>query len=182
MGKILVTGAAGFIGSHTTDQLLAAGHEVLGVDNLRTGHRENLAAALRSSAFRLTEADVADAGVLDRLAAEFRPAAIIHLAALVSVQESIQDPALNHRLNVTATEFVAAAAVAHGVGRMVFASSAAIYGDATDLPIDEESPKKPISPPASTRGDGVSCRMTAASRMLTTEASENTTDKRPLTK
>lgn len=146
MGKILVTGAAGFIGSHTTDQLLAAGHEVLGVDNFRTGHRSNMETALRSTCFRLEEADVSAAGVMDGLVKEFRPDAIIHLAALVSVQESIQDPELNQRLNVTATELVAAAARAHGVGRIVFASSAAIYGDTTDLPIDEETAKQPISP------------------------------------
>ncbi len=146
MGKIFVTGAAGFIGSHTTDRLLAEGHEVSGVDNLRSGHRHNLTEALKSPSFRLAEADVAEAGVLDCLVAEFQPEAIIHLAALVSVQESIQDPALNRRLNVTATELVAAAARAHGVRRIVFASSAAIYGDTTDLPISEEAPKRPISP------------------------------------
>ncbi|MCW5547603.1 MAG: NAD-dependent epimerase/dehydratase family protein [Opitutaceae bacterium] len=146
MGQILVTGAAGFIGSHTTDRLLAEGHTVLGVDNFRSGHRRNLAGALTQSRFRLAEADVAGAGVLDRLVAEFRPEAIIHLAALVSVQESIRDPELNHRLNVTATERVAAAALAHGVQRIVFASSAAIYGDTADLPIREETAKAPISP------------------------------------
>lgn len=146
MAKILVTGAAGFIGSHTTERLLADGHTVLGVDNFRSGHRHNLTAALRQSAFRLVEADVAAADAVDRLAAEFRPDAIIHLAALVSVQESIRDPELNHRLNVTATERVAAAALAHGVRRIVFASSAAIYGDTTDLPIREETEKAPISP------------------------------------
>jgi UDP-glucose 4-epimerase len=146
MAKILVTGAAGFIGSHTTDRLLAEGHTVLGVDNFRTGHRRNLTRALASPACRLTEADVSAPGALTALAAEFRPDAIIHLAALVSVQESIRDPELNRRLNVTATEEVAAAARAHGVKRIVFASSAAIYGDTTDLPIREETDKKPISP------------------------------------
>ncbi|MBP6507431.1 MAG: NAD-dependent epimerase/dehydratase family protein [Opitutaceae bacterium] len=146
MAKILVTGAAGFIGSHTTDRLLADGHTVLGVDNFRTGHRRNLTAALESPAFGLREADVAEAGVVDALVAEFRPDAIIHLAALVSVQESIQNPALNRRLNLTATELVADAAAAHGVKRVVFASSAAIYGDTTNLPIREETTPKPISP------------------------------------
>jgi len=145
--KILITGAAGFIGSHTSDRLLAEGHEVLGVDNFRTGHRRNLEAALRhASRFEFVEADVAEVGALDTLCARFRPQAIIHLAALVSVQESIADPALNHRLNIEATEHVAAAAAKHGVQRVVFASSAAVYGDATDLPIDEAVPKRPISP------------------------------------
>lgn len=146
MAKILVTGAAGFIGSHTTDRLLAEGHTVLGVDNLRTGHRRNLESALRSPDFRLAEADVSADGVLAALTREFAPTAIIHLAALVSVQESLQNPELNHRLNVMATEAVAKAAAAHGVKRVVFASSAAIYGDTPDLPIREETEKKPISP------------------------------------
>jgi len=146
MGNILVTGAAGFIGSHTTDLLLAKGHSVLGVDNFRSGHRRNLAGALARPGFRLVESDVASADVLDRLVAEFQPVAIIHLAALVSVQESIRDPDLNHRINISATERVAAAALAHGVKRIVFASSAAIYGDTSDLPIREETEKTPISP------------------------------------
>lgn len=146
MAKILVTGAAGFIGSHTTDQLLAAGHSVAGVDNFRTGRRENLTAARRSAAFVLHEADVAQPGVLDALVAAERPEAIIHLAALVSVQESIADPALNFLLNVQATQLVAEAARKHKLGRVVFASSAAIYGDTTEVPIAENAEKKPISP------------------------------------
>ncbi len=146
MSRIIVTGAAGFIGSHTTDLLLAGGHSVLGIDNFRSGHQHNLDSALKSKGFRLVEADVSEEGLMDRLVADFRPEGIIHLAALVSVQESIQDPALNQLLNVTATELVAAAAVKHEVKRIVFASSAAIYGDTTDLPISEDSAKVPISP------------------------------------
>lgn len=146
MAKVLVTGAAGFIGSHTADLLLREGHAVLGVDNFRTGRRANLVRAGASASFQLLEADVAEPGVMARAVGDFLPDAIIHLAALVSVQESIQDPALNRRLNVTATELVAAAARQHGVRRIVFASSAAIYGDTTDLPITEETAKNPISP------------------------------------
>jgi len=146
MPRILVTGAAGFIGSHTVDRLLAAGHTVAGIDNLRTGRRANLAAALASPRFALHEADISDPAVLERVMVSAGYDAVIHLAALVSVQESMTDPALNYTLNVHATHLVAEAARRHGVTRIVFASSAAIYGDATAMPIRESAEKKPISP------------------------------------
>ncbi len=146
MAKILITGAAGFIGSHTTDLLLSEGHTVVGVDNFRSGHRRNLAAALTSAAFRLVEADVSAESVLAQLVATETPDAIIHLAALVSVQDSMENPELNYRLNVLATHRVAEAARESGVKRLVFASSAAVYGDATELPIREASTTRPISP------------------------------------
>lgn len=144
MAKLLVTGAAGFIGSHTCDRLLAAGAEVIGIDNFRSGRRENLKGALAHPRFRLVEADVAEPGVARKHAAEVD--AIIHLAALVSVPESIRDPALNFRLNVQATHAVADAAREAGVKRIVFASSAAVYGDNTELPLTERSETRPISP------------------------------------
>lgn len=146
MSKVLVTGAAGFIGSHTVDKLLATGHDVVGVDNLRSGHRANLVGADSNERFDFVEGDVSDEGVLNRLVSETAPNAIIHLAALVSVQDSMDNPELNYRLNVLATHCVAEAARSHGVGRVVFASSAAIYGNTTDLPITEDTAKRPISP------------------------------------
>ncbi len=143
---VVVTGAAGFIGSHTCEQLLAAGHRVVGVDNFRTGKPENLAAALTHPGFELVEGDVSAPGVLDQIAGSFRPAAIVHLAALVSVQESIANPELNFQLNVMATQLVAEAARRHGARRIVFASSAAVYGDAEERPITERTETCPISP------------------------------------
>lgn len=146
MAKILVTGAAGFIGSHTVDFLLAGGHAVVGVDNFRTGHRSNLKAALASDSFELRETDVAAPGALAAVVKATHPEAIIHLAALVSVQESMQKPDLNFSLNLHATHLVAEAARLHGIKRVVFASSAAVYGDAADLPVRETAEKRPVSP------------------------------------
>lgn len=146
MAHVLVTGAAGFIGSHTTDRLLAAGHQVTGIDNFRTGRRLNLTSALACPQFALHELDVAAPGALATLVGQVKPDAIIHLAALVSVQESMMNPELNYALNVQATHLVAEAARLHAVRRIVFASSAAVYGDATDVPVRESAEKKPISP------------------------------------
>jgi UDP-glucose 4-epimerase len=146
MAHFLVTGAAGFIGSHTVDALLAAGHAVTGVDNFRTGRRENLRPALSHGNFQLVEADVATPGALAAIVARQPVEAIVHLAALVSVQESIANPALNFALNVEATQHVAEAARLHRVGRVIFASSAAVYGAAASLPLGESSPTRPISP------------------------------------
>ena len=147
IAKILVTVAAGFIGSHTTDLLLAGGHEVVGLDSFRTGREENLAAAARHPQFRLIRADLTADGVLARAAATEKPEAILHLAALVSVPESIAHPELNRRLNVDATRLVADAAVASGsVRRIVFASSSAVYGSNPDLPLRESAQAHPLSP------------------------------------
>ena len=146
MAKILVTGAAGFIGSHTADLLLASGHDVLGIDNFRTGREENLANAARNPHFRFLREDITADGLLIRIVAAEKPEAILHLAALVSVPESIADPVLNRRLNLEATHQIAAAAASGSVRRVVFASSAAVYGTNADLPLHETAQTRPLSP------------------------------------
>lgn len=143
--KIVVTGAAGFIGSHTVDELLAQGHSVVGLDNLRTGHRSNLEAAQRSKRFQFIECDVTESS-LPEVFATATPDVVVHLAALVSVQESIANPDLNYLLNVHATHLVSQAALRAGVKRLVFASSAAVYGHAVVFPIRENAPTHPLSP------------------------------------
>ena len=146
MAHVLVTGAAGFIGSHTVDRLLASGHRVTGLDNFRTGRRTNLSAVLASPDFTFHEVDIVAPDALVSLVGKIKPDAIIHLAALVSVQESMTNPELNYSLNIHATHLVAEAARVHAVRRIVFASSAAIYGDTSDFPIRESTEKSPISP------------------------------------
>ena len=146
MSKVLVTGAAGFIGSHTVDLLLAEGHQVLGVDNFRTGNIRNLACALTKPGFQFAQVDFTEALTMDRLIAVNQPDALIHLAAMVSVPESIAQPAENYRLNFLGTKLLAVAAKRHGVKRLVFASSAAVYGDGLTIPIHEDSACQPASP------------------------------------
>ncbi len=143
--RILVTGAAGFVGSHTVDLLLAEGCQVMGVDDLSTGRMVNLRSASQSPHFRFVRADITGPAILDDLCSGFTPDAIIHLSGLVSVVRAQEEPDLNYRLNVHSTQLVAEAARRHGTRRVVFASSAAVYGDHPDLPLSESVFPHPIS-------------------------------------
>jgi UDP-glucose 4-epimerase len=172
MAKVLITGAAGFIGSHTAETVLAAGHAVVGVDNFRTGREENLARARTSERFRFHRADVTAPDFPALVRAE-KPDALLHLAALVSVPESIANPELNDLLNVRATTAVLAAARAAGsVRRVAFASSAAVYGDNAALPLTEEAATRPLSPygEAKLRSEGLLAAAVAADPGLSTVA------------
>jgi UDP-glucose 4-epimerase len=139
--KALVTGGAGFVGSHLVDRLLAEGHQVAVIDDLSNGHREQLAAAAA-----LHQLDVASPWV-GQLLLRLRPELIFHLAAQVDLRFSVRDPLADARTNVTGTVQLLTAAVAAGVRRLVFASSGgAIYGDTDQIPTNESHPMRPASP------------------------------------
>ena len=141
--RILVTGGAGFIGSHLVDALLARGHGVRVLDNLSTGKRGNL--PLSNPVLELVEGDVADAPTLN--AALHGCTAVAHLAAVASVQASVDDPVATHQSNFIGTLNLCEAMREQGVRRVVFASSAAVYGqNGEGTAIDEDTPKAPLTP------------------------------------
>lgn len=141
---ILLTGAAGFIGSHTSEQLITAGHRVIGLDDLSTGKLSNLWNVIQNKNFTFVKGDVLSSRLVNRLCREYRPDAIIHLAGLVSVVVAQSNPEKNFRLNLQATQMVASAAKRNGIKRLVFASSAAVYGDIAEPLIHENCPTRPI--------------------------------------
>jgi len=153
---ILVTGAAGFIGSHLTERLLARGDRVIGVDNFdpfydRELKLRNLAVARAHSGFRFVEADCADATQIAEVFAQPIDA-VVHLAAKAGVRPSIADPLGYTRANVVATQVMLEAARTHGVARFVFGSSSSVYGNNEKVPFSEEDPvDRPISPYAATK-------------------------------
>ncbi|MBJ2198863.1 NAD-dependent epimerase/dehydratase family protein [Pseudomonas carnis] len=143
---ILVTGGAGFIGSHLVDALLAGGYWVRVLDNLSTGKRSNL--PLDNERFELLEGDVANAEEVAR--AVVGMTAVVHLAAVASVQASVDDPVGTHQSNFVGTLNLCEAMRKAGVKRVVYASSAAVYGNNGEgASIDEETAKAPLTPYAS---------------------------------
>lgn len=140
--RALVTGGAGFIGSHLVTRLLRDGHQVRVLDDLSTGKRENLAHV--AADVELLVADVRDRERVEAAAAGCDT--IFHEAAIVSVPRSIEDPQESHDVNVQGTLNVLHAARKHGARRVVFACSAAVYGEEPGLPKRETSPVAPIAP------------------------------------
>lgn len=146
--RTLVTGGAGFIGSHLTDALLARGDEVTVLDNLSTGRRENLEQALAAGA-RLVEGDILDRKSVEETVQAVRPDTIFHLAAQGEVQRSIEQPAFDASVNVVGTVNLIEAARNIGLDRFVFASTGgAIYGEGNriDLPASEAVTPAPLCP------------------------------------
>ncbi|HNY85339.1 MAG TPA: GDP-mannose 4,6-dehydratase [Candidatus Hydrogenedentes bacterium] len=157
MKRVLVTGAAGFIGSHLTDALLARGDEVLGLDEFNDYYdpavkRGNLAGALAKPGFALVEADICDEAALRAAFERFRPEVVVHLAARAGVRPSLQDPNLYHRVNVVGGQHILDACRDFGPSHLVFASSSSVYGGSTAVPFTEDDPvMRPISPYAATK-------------------------------
>jgi len=141
MATYLVTGGAGFIGSHVVEELVSRGEQVRVVDNLATGRRDNLA---HVPDVDLTVGDLADPAVADRVTADVDY--VVHLAAIPSVPRSVTEPIATNHANVTGTLSLFVAAQHHAVKRVVFASSSSVYGDAATLPKREDMPPAPLSP------------------------------------
>jgi UDP-glucuronate 4-epimerase len=158
VSQVLLTGAAGFIGSHVAEALVGRGDDVVGLDNFdpfypRALKEANLAALRRSPRFRLVEGDIRDhdlvAGLLEA------GAAVIHLAARAGVRPSLDDPARYASVNVEGTAVLLEAARRSGVRRFVFGSSSSVYGDTAPVPFSEQWPAlEPISPYAATKRAG----------------------------
>ncbi|MDQ7028944.1 MAG: NAD-dependent epimerase/dehydratase family protein [Ardenticatenia bacterium] len=138
--KILVTGGAGFIGSHVVDAYIEAGHEVVVVDNLTTGRRENV-----HPEARFYEADIRDAQAIEEIFAREKPEVVNHHAAQVNVRHSVEDPIYDAQVNVLGSLNVLLAARRHGARKVIYSSTGgAVYGEPVYLPCDEDHPVNPI--------------------------------------
>jgi UDP-glucose 4-epimerase len=146
--RILVTGGAGFIGSHTSLELLRAGHDVIVVDNLSNSKTESLRRvkelAGRTPAFH--RLDLLDREGLDQLFKESRPEAVIHFAGLKAVGESVAQPRRYYMNNVVGTLHLTEIMEKHGVKTLVFSSSATVYGDPASVPVTEDFPLSATNP------------------------------------
>lgn len=157
---VLVTGAAGFIGSHLVEHLLRRGTTVIGVDNFDPFYdpgekRRNLEAALSDPRFRLIEADCADPEQVERALEDTPIDVIVHLAAKAGVRPSLEDPFGYTRANVVGTQAMLELARRRGIRRFVFGSSSSVYGDRAQVPFREDDPAdRPISPYAATKRAG----------------------------
>nr|WP_221235472.1 UDP-glucose 4-epimerase GalE [Yoonia ponticola] len=144
----MVTGGAGYIGSHTILALLRAGHEVMSFDNYVNSSPESLrrVAKLAGSAAQIVRGDICDRVALDAVFARFVPEAVIHFAGLKAVGESAEKPLEYYRNNVSGTLELLESMKAHNCRQIIFSSSATVYGDAQYLPFDENHPINPTNP------------------------------------
>ena len=145
---ILVTGGAGYIGSHAALALKNAGYDVIILDNLSYGHREIVDNVLQ---VKLVIGDTSDRALLDRLFAEHQIDAVMHFAAYIAVGESVKEPGKYYSNNVSSTLNLLEAMLAHGVNKIVFSSTCAVYGMPKEVPMTENHPHNPLSPYAASK-------------------------------
>jgi len=153
---ILVTGGAGFIGSHLVDGLIKRGNEVICIDNFDPYYdpdvkRKNIQSCLSSKNFKLTEADVGDEKALGRVFEENEVGKVVHLAAKVGVRPSLKEPSAYQKVNVEGTLALLELSRKHGIENFVFGSSSSVYGVAKETPFKEDMPARPISPYGATK-------------------------------
>ncbi len=143
MGKILVTGGAGYIGSHTVVELIDNGYEVVVVDNLSNSSKESLSRVekITGAQVKFYENDIADMDAMDRIFVENDIDAVIHFAGLKAVGESVEKPLEYYKNNISGTLNMCEVMRKHGVKNIIFSSSATVYGDPETVPITEECPK-----------------------------------------
>lgn len=157
MKSVLVTGAAGFIGSHLCDALCARGDRVIGLDNFNDYYspamkRNNIRGLLSQKSFRLYEKDICDEEALDQIFNQERPDVVVHLAARAGVRPSLEDPNLYHRVNVIGGQHMLDVCRKYTPSHLVFASSSSVYGGSKEVPFKETDPvMRPISPYAATK-------------------------------
>jgi len=147
--KVLVTGGAGFIGSHVVDRLMSEGNEVVVLDDLFSGRLDNIKRHLKEPGFRFVEGDIRQSRTVEGALGGVD--AVVHEAAIVSVPLSIESPALTNEVNVLGTLNLLEASLKADVKRFVYASSCAVYGAASELPVNERAPPNPLSPYAGSK-------------------------------
>ena len=146
--RVLVTGGAGYIGSHTCVELLEAGHEVFVVDNLCNGHEAALdrVQSITNCELQFMNADIRDSNALDKIFNTFKPDAVIHFAGLKAVGESVANPIMYYDVNVGGSISLLTAMSKAKCNSIIFSSSATVYGKPGYLPYDEEHPTNPVNP------------------------------------
>lgn len=152
MGKVVVTGGAGFIGSHLAEELSKRGYKVTILDNLFTGKRENIEPLLKEGKVEFIQSSITDLPLLYKLFQDV--SYVFHEAAIPSVPRSVENPQASHEANITGTLNVLLAAKDTGVKKVIYASSSSVYGDTPTLPKKEDMPPNPLSPYAVTKLSG----------------------------